>query len=153
MEVVEVKKTIIALSIAAVLFLGGCSLLEGVNNTVTYVTKATDYANNVDTFVREVPALAKQAVGNEQTLLELETKLKDMKDEMGTFNELQAPEIATDLHQQVIDHNQKAKEGIDLLLSEIKDGKLDPAALENIEIFQPLQGISDAIKQIKQLGQ
>lgn len=147
------KKLFIALPLAAVLFLGGCSLLEGVNNTVTYVTEATNYANNVDAFVREVPALAEQAVNNEQTLVELETKLNDMKEVMGTFNELQAPKIATDLHQQIIDHNQKAKEGIDLLLNDIKDGKLDPAVLENIEIFQSFQGISDVIIQIKQLGQ
>ncbi len=147
------KKQCIALSLAAVLFLGGCSILEDVTNTATYVKAATNYANEVDTFVSEVPTLAEQAVNNKETLLELETKLEEMKEDIKTFSELKAPAIADDLHQQIVEQSQKSKEGIDSLLNKIKDGKLDPARLKNIEIFESSQGIKDIIEQIKQLGQ
>ena len=147
------KRQYLAFSIMVVFLLGGCSLLENVNNTVTYVNEATDYVNEVGTFINEVPPLAEKAISDEQALVELETKLEDMKGEMEAFNELQAPEIATDIHQTIINHNEKAEDGIDVYLNNIEDGKLDSAVFENTEIFQSLQEITNTIDQIKQLGQ
>ncbi|MFD1737959.1 DUF6376 family protein [Bacillus salitolerans] len=147
------KKQVVAISMVLMLFLGGCSLLEGVNNTVNYVNEATDYIQEVSIFVKEVPALAEQAVSDEQALVELETKLVEMKDDMKAFNELQAPEIASKLHQQIMEHNQQAVEGIDLYLNNIKDGKLDPSVLKNNQVFESLQEITNTLDQIKKLGQ
>lgn len=139
-------------SIITLVFLGGCSLLEDVNNSVNYVNEATDYVGEVNTFVQEVPALAEQAVSDEQARLDLETKLTDMKEDIEAFNELQAPDLANDLHQQIIAHNNTALEGIDLYLTNIKVGKFDTALLENSEFFTSLQEITDTVDQIKQLG-
>ncbi|WP_226666132.1 DUF6376 family protein [Metabacillus litoralis] len=139
-------------SITTMLFLGGCSLLEDVNNSVTYVNEATEYVGEVNTFVSEVPTLAEQAVSDELARLDLESKLTDMKEDIEAFNELQAPELANDLHQQIIEHNNTALEGIDLYLHNIKDGKFDTALLENSEFFTSLQEITDTVDQIKELG-
>lgn len=139
-------------SIISLLLLGGCSLLEDVNNSVNYVNEATDYVGEVNTFVQEVPALAEQAVSDEQARLDLETKLTDMKKDIEDFNELQAPDLANDLHQQIMAHNNTALEGIDLYLNNIKDGKFDAALLENSEFFTAMQEVTDTVDQIKQLG-
>jgi TolA-binding protein len=147
------KKRFIALSILMVTVLGGCSLIDEASSTVTYVKDATDYVNEVNTFVNEVPDLVNQAINDEQALTELETQLEEMKKEINQFNELEAPEIAADLHQQIMEQNLKAEEGIDLLLNNIEDGQLDPAVLENTELSQSLEDITNIVEQIKQLGQ
>ena len=147
------KKSWIAIFIAFGLILGGCSLVEEASDTVNYVSEATNYMNEVNDFVNEVPTIASEAVTDEQTLIEFETRLNDMKDAIQSFNVVQPPEIAADLHQQILDYNQRAEEGIDLYLENIKDGKLDPELLENTEVFQTFEDISNIVEDIKQLGQ
>lgn len=152
-EVNEMKKRFMALSITVMLVLGGCAIVEEVNNTVTYVKEATEYVNEASRFVKEVPSLAEQAVNDKQALAGLETKLEEMKEEMERFIGIQAPEIAAELHQQIIDHTRKAKEGIDVYLNNIKDGTLDPKVLANTGLIKSMQEITKIIEQIKQLGQ
>ncbi|MFC3885695.1 DUF6376 family protein [Bacillus songklensis] len=147
------KKWLVILSAGAFLLLGGCSSLDDVNSTLTYANEATDYVNEASDFAKEVPSLAEQAVSDQQAAEELEKKLKEMKKDIESFNELQPPDMAAELHQQIIDQNNKVIEGIDLYLDNIKDGKLDPRILENTEIFQSIQEITSIIDQIKKLGQ
>ena len=147
------KKSWIAIFIAFSLFLGGCSLVEEASDTVNYVSEATNYMNEVNDFVNEVPPLANEAVTDPQVLTELETRLHDLKEEIQTFNEVHSPEFAADLHQQILDYNEKAEQGIDVYLTNIEAGNLDPALLENTEIFQSLEEISTIVDDIKQLGQ
>jgi hypothetical protein len=147
------KKSWAVIFITSLLLLSGCSLIEDANNTLSYGKEATEYVSIAGTFAKEVPLLAKQAVNDPQAAEELETKLLDMKQEIEAFNALQAPDMAVDLHQQIVGHNQKVEEGIDLYLNKMEDGKLDPTILENTEIFQSIQEITDKIDQIKQLGQ
>lgn len=82
----------------------------------------------------------------------MKRKLEDMKGEIESFNELNAPELAADLHNQVLEQNEKALAGINTYLENIEGGKLDPAALENTELFQSIQDISSIVKQIEDLG-
>ncbi|GGI13865.1 DUF6376 family protein [Gottfriedia solisilvae] len=147
------KKWLVIFSTVPFLLLGGCSSLESVNNTVTYVNEATDYVNEAITFGNEVPLIAEQAVSDQQAAKELETKLEEMKKDIKEFNELQSPDMAADLHQQMVEQNNKVLVGIDLYLNNIEDGKLDPAIVENTEMFKSIQEIAGIIEQIKQLGQ
>lgn len=147
------KKWLMAFSAVPLLLLGGCSSLEGMNNTLTYVNEATDYVNEASTFANEIPALAEQAVNDQQAAQELETKLEVMKQDIEEFNELQPPDMAADLHQQIVEQNNQVVQGIDLYLNNVEEGKLDPALLENTEVFQSIQEITSIIDQIKQLGQ
>lgn len=147
------KKGFIIFSLIALVFLGACSILEDVNNTVTYVNEATDYVNEVSTFINEAPTLAEQAVTDEQARADLETMLTEMQDDMETFNTLEPPGMAADLHQQIVDYNNQAEEGINLYLDNIENGQIDPALLENSELFTNLQEITSTIDQIKQLGE
>jgi Family of unknown function (DUF6376) len=147
------KKSWIAIFIAFGLILGGCSLVEEASDTVNYVSEATNYMNEVNDFVNEAPTIASEAVTDEQSLIEFDTRLNDMKEAIQSFNDVQPPEIAADLHQQILDYNQRAEEGIDLYLENIKDGKLDPELLENTEVFQTFEDISNIVEDIKQLGQ
>ncbi|WP_142255328.1 DUF6376 family protein [Bacillus sinesaloumensis] len=147
------KKRFLVFSLIGLLFLGACSILEDVNNTVTYVNEATDYVNEVTTFVNEAPSLAQQAVTDEQARADLETMLTEMQEDMETFNSLEAPGLAADIHQQIVDYNNQAEEGINVLVENVENGKIDPALFENSEIFQTFQNITNTIDQIQQLGE
>ena len=67
-----------------------------------------------------LPLLPNKPLADKQAAAELKTMLQDMKQEIYTFNKLQAPEIAVDLHQQMVDQNNKLTAGIDLYLKNIK---------------------------------
>lgn len=153
MEASFMKKSWAVLLITALMLLSGCSLMEDVNNTLTYGKEATEYVSKAGTFAEEVPALAKQAVNDQQAAEDLEVKLLDMKQEMEAFNALEAPEVALEIHEQIVNQNAKVEEGIDLYLNNMENGKLDPTVLENTEIYQSIQKITNTIDQIKQLGQ
>jgi TolA-binding protein len=148
----SLKKTIIAFSLIFMVVLTGCSMLEGINNTLDYAEKATTYADEVSTFANEVPPLAQQAVTDEQAAQELEQRLNDMKQEIELFNELDEPAVGADLHQQVVDQNKQALKGINAYIDNIENGKLDPSVIENTEVFQTLNDITNIIDQIQQLG-
>ena len=150
---VQLKKMYGCFFIVVMLFLSGCSFLEGVNNSLNYVNEATEYANEVSTFTSEVPSLAEQAVMDQQAANELETRLEEMKANIEEFNELEAPQAGADLHQQVVERNNQALEGIQMYLDNMENGKLDASVIENTEIFQSLREITEVIDQIKQLGE
>lgn len=147
------KKGLLILTSLMMILLSGCSLFNEAKDMITYINEATDYLNKATNFANEAPSLAQKAVSDLQAAEELEALLKDMKQEIETFNGLNAPELATDLHQQLVEQNNLISQGIDTYLNHFKDGKLDPAILENTEIFQTVQEISTIINQIKQLGQ
>lgn len=147
------NKGLMILTTIFLLLLSGCSLLNDAKNTITYINEATDFLGKATTFANEAPSLAQQAISDVQAAEELEIMLKDMKKDIEAFNGLQAPDVAADLHQQLVDQNNVIAKGIDTYLNNFKDGKLDPAVLENTEIFQTVQELSAIINQIKQLGQ
>ncbi|NHC40767.1 hypothetical protein G6549_12375 [Bacillus sp. MM2020_1] len=147
------KKKLLVLAAIIGLLLSGCSLLNDAKDTLTYANEAKDYLDKATAFANDAPSIAQQAVGDKQAATELKTMLQDMKQEISTFNKLQAPAIAVDLHQQLVDQNNKLTAGIDLYLKNYKNGMLDPSVLENTEIFQSVQEISSILDQIKQLGQ
>jgi hypothetical protein len=146
------KKLFIMIFAGVMFLLGGCSLLNDAKNTLTYINEATDYLNYATNFANEAPALAQKAVSDQQAAKDLETMLQEMKEEINAFNALEAPKLATELHQQLVDKNNIISQGIDTYLNHFDDGKLDPAVLENTEIFQTVQEISSIIDQIKKLG-
>ena len=147
------KKLLVLSALIMALFLSGCSLLNDAKDTLTYVNDAKDYIDKASAFANDAPSIAKQAVGDKQATAELKTMLQGMKQEINAFNKLQAPDIAADLHRQIVDQNNKLVAGIDLYLKNIKNGLLDPSVLENTEIFQSVKEITSILDQIKQLGQ
>lgn len=146
------KKLLTVLSASMLLLLGGCSFLNDAQDTLTYINEATDYLSAATDFVNDAPALAQQAVSDIQAAEDLQTLLQDMQQTVESFSDLQAPDIAVELHQQIVEQNSAIITEIETYLNNFKDGLLDPAILENTELFQSVQDITSIIDQIKQLG-
>ncbi|MFS0752148.1 DUF6376 family protein [Oceanobacillus sp. 1P07AA] len=147
------KKGIAFVMVLLIGLLGGCSILEGLNNSLNYANEATEYANEVNDFVAKAPSLAEQAITDEQSADELETELNNLKENINEFNNLDVPEIGEGIHQQMVEVNNNALEGIDLYLSNLANGALlDPSIIENTEIFQTLEQVTELVNQIQELG-
>lgn len=146
------KKTIAIFSIFSMLFLSGCSLLGEVNNSLNYVNTVTDYLNTAQNFSNEVPQLAQEAVTNTDARVNLEKELIAMKDEIEDFNNIQPPSIAKDIHDKIVSSNEKLQDGIDLYITNVNNGKWDPAVLENSEIMKTINEITNLKNQIENLG-
>ncbi|WP_342433076.1 DUF6376 family protein [Neobacillus sp. FSL H8-0543] len=146
------KKWLVIFSASVVLFLGGCSFLNDAKDTLTYVNDATDYLAVATDFANQAPALAQQAISDVQAAEDLESILQEMQQKLEGFNDLQAPEVVADLHQQIVEKNNIIADGIETYLNNIKDGLLDATILENTELFQSAQEITSIIDQIQQLG-
>lgn len=76
-----------------------------------------------------------------------------MKGKAEEFNQTKAPDIASDVHDQLVQQNEKIISGIEAYEANIKDGSFNPEALKNSELFQSIQDVSSIMKQIKELGQ
>ncbi|AQQ54048.1 DUF6376 family protein [Planococcus lenghuensis] len=147
------KKTMAAAFLTAAIGLSGCSLLEDVSSTVTYVSEATEYANEAQDFANEVPALAERAVTDPQAAADLKVQLEDMRQNIEEFNALEEPAVGGQLHEQAINLNERALEGIDLYLTNIEDGTLAPEVIENTEIFRTLSEVGRIVNQIQALSE
>lgn len=147
------KKLLIIFSASMLLMLGGCSFLNDAQDTLTYINEATDYLSAATDFANDAPALAQQAIGDIQAAEDLQNMLQEMQTTVEAFSELQAPDIAAELHQQIVEQNSAIITEIETYLNNFKDGLLDPAILENTELFQSVQDITSIIDQIQQLGE
>ncbi|MCM3597818.1 DUF6376 family protein [Metabacillus idriensis] len=140
------------LAVLSLVFLSGCSLLEGVNSSLQYANDTKDYINEASAFAEELPALAEEAVNNEEARAELAQSLNDMKEEINTFKETEAPEIALDAHNQLVSYSETLESGIDSALEQIKNGDWNIQLLEDSEIVKTVSEMKGILDQIEQLG-
>ncbi len=145
------KKFIMVFGLIGLLFLNGCSLIGEVNNTIEYANITTEYINSTKTFATEVSTLAKEAVADETARQNLEDELEKMKEQIHSFNQVEPPTVAEDIHNQIVSSNAKLEEGIDVYLDNIENGSIDPAALENSEILTTVNEISNLMETINQV--
>ncbi|MDQ0220434.1 hypothetical protein ELQ35_15385 [Peribacillus cavernae] len=146
------KRIFIILGLLSTVVLGGCSILGEVNNSVDYVNEATDYLDKARNFAEDVPQLAEDAVTNQEARKNLENELETMQQDIKDFNETKAPSIAEDIHNQIVEYNEKLNKGIDSYLQNIENGKFDPALLQDSEIVQTANELTSLMNKIENLG-
>ncbi|GAB6428849.1 DUF6376 family protein [Bacillus luti] len=118
-----------------------------------YAQKATDYVNEVSAFANEAPALAEKAINDGEARKELEAKLNEIKQDIPAFNELTPPDVAKDLHEQIVGYNEKLSALIDTSMKKIEEGKMDVEQFKNSELMQTIDQVRDLKDKIQNLGQ
>ncbi len=131
----------------------GCSVVEEGKNSLDYAQKATDYVNEISAFANEAPVLAEKAVNDKEARKELEAKLNEIKQDIPAFNELTPPDVAKDLHQQIVGYNEKLNTLIDTSMKKVEEGKIDVEQFKNSELTQTLDQVRDLKDKIQNLGQ
>lgn len=148
----KLKQTILLVFLFTI-GLMGCSVIEEGKNSIDYAQKATDYVNEVSTFANEAPGLVEKAINDSTARKELETKLREIQKDIPAFNELTPPDVAKDIHQQIVGYNEKLNELIDTTMKKIEEGKLDVEQFKNSELMQTVQQLKDLKDKIQNLGQ
>ncbi|MBC6974839.1 hypothetical protein H9I32_21335 [Bacillus sp. Xin] len=148
----KLKKTILLVFLITI-GLMGCSVIEEGKNSIDYAQKATDYVNEVSAFANEAPALVEKAINDSAARKELETKLGEIKKDIPAFNELTPPDVAKDIHQQIVGYNEKLSALIDTTMKKIEEGKLDVEQFKNSELMQTVQQVQDLKDKVQNLGQ
>lgn len=131
----------------------GCSLVEQGKNSIDYAQKATDYVNEISAFANDAPALAEKAVNDSEARKELEAKLSEIKQDIPVFNELTPPDVAKDLHQQIVGYNEKLNTLIDTAMTKIEEGKVNVEEFKNSELMQTVDQVRDLKDKVQNLGQ
>ncbi|PGT98294.1 MULTISPECIES: DUF6376 family protein [Bacillus cereus group] len=131
----------------------GCSMVEEGKNSLDYAQKATDYVNEVSAFANEAPSLIEKAINDGEARKELETKLNEIKQDIPAFNELTPPDVAKDLHEQIVGYNEKLSELIDTSMKKIEEGKMDVEQFKNSELMQTIDQVRDLKDKVQNLGQ
>ncbi len=146
------KRWLTVISVGLMLLLSGCSFFNLSYDTLDYAKDATSFLNNVTNFAAETPPLIKQSVDNQQAADDLKAKLQQMKNDLQDFNNLDVPENVTAFHQEIMEQNNLLAKQIDVYLTHMKEGKLDSSILENTDLLQPVQEITNIIEQIQKLN-
>lgn len=131
----------------------GCSVIEEGKNSIDYAQKATDYVNEVSAFANEAPGLVEKAINDSAARKELETKLGEIKKDIPAFNELTPPDVAKDIHQQIVGYNEKLSALIDTTMKKIEEGKMDVEQFKNSEFMKTVQQVQDLKDKVQNLGQ
>ncbi|MDM5188204.1 DUF6376 family protein [Bacillus sp. DX4.1] len=130
----------------------GCSAIEEGKNSIDYFQKATEYVNEVSNFAKEASALAEKAINDDAARKELESKLQQIQKDIPAFNELTPPDVAKDIHQQIVGYNEKLNSLIDTSTKKIEEGKMDLAQFKNSELMQTIQKIKNLAGEVQNLG-
>ncbi|MFD1019941.1 DUF6376 family protein [Thalassobacillus hwangdonensis] len=140
------------LLIVVVLPLAGCGILEEANSTLDYTEEMTAFINETEQFADEAPQMVEQAANDSEAAQELKTRLEEMKAEVEAVENLDAPQLAEDLHQRVEEYSAEMKDGINQGLQAIENGVIDPSFLENSELMQALQEFQQLKGTLENLG-
>ncbi|PEA84347.1 hypothetical protein COL60_18960 [Bacillus pseudomycoides] len=148
----KLKKTILLVFLITI-GLMGCSMIEEGKNSIDYAQKATDYVNKVSAFANEALGLVEKAINDSAARKELETKLGDIQKDIPVFNELTPPDVAKDIHQQIVGYNEKLNALIDTTMKKIEEGKMDVEQFKNSELLKTVQQFQDLKDKVQNLGQ
>ena len=143
------RKLTLLLAFFSAILLGGCSLLEGVNDSLEYANAAKDHINNLTNFGEQAPQLIQDAATNPEIKQDLENQLTTLKAEIEEFNNVEPPTIAEDLHQQLVSKNEAIVDAIDKAMV---NGELALDKLENTELLNTINEITNMLNQIEKLG-
>ena len=144
-------KVKIVLIVVGLMFLGGCSLLTEVDDSIEYVNTATEHVAKLNTFADEAPQLVQAAVTDTEVKQELETKLITLKQDIEEFiNTQNIPKVAEGIHQEFVAKNE-------VLLGEInqalENGNLALDKLESSELFTTINDVTNLLNRLENIVQ
>lgn len=142
------KRSFIVLIILITMLLSGCSLLNDVNESLEYANEATAHINDLSDFAQEAPQMIQQAALNDEVRGELEAQLTILLEEIETFNNIEAPAIAENIHQQLVEKNEIIAQEINQVM---ENGEVIIEEIENTQIFNTINEITTLLNQLEEL--
>lgn len=143
------RKLMILVLVLSTMTLSACSLFQEANNSLQYADQAKEHLNSLAQFAEEAPQMIQEAATNPETKQKLEDQLTALKKEIEQFNLIDAPAIAKDLHQQLVEKNQVLLQEINQALA---NGNLALDQLQNSPFISTINDITSFMNRIENLG-
>ncbi|MCU9614632.1 DUF6376 family protein [Caldibacillus lycopersici] len=144
------KKLLFIVLLFGSVFISGCSFLGEVNNTIEYVNDTTAYINELSNFADDAPQMIQNAVTDPSVKEELDNQLHLIVEEIETFQAIEPPAIAEQIHQQIVDNSETLLQQINEVLNA---GENYINLLENSPIFETINNMNSFLKTLEELGQ
>jgi hypothetical protein len=144
-----VRKFLILLTVLSAMLLSACSLFEQADQSLKYADQATDHITILTDFAEQAPQMIKDAAADPDIKQQLEDRFLAIKTEIEQFNLIDAPSLARDLHEQLLEKNQVLLQEINRVLA---DGHLALDQLQNSPIISTISDITNLMNRIENLG-
>ncbi|MBY0219037.1 DUF6376 family protein [Paenibacillus illinoisensis] len=95
---------------ACILVISACSVVEQANESLNYVSGATDYIEQISSAGAELQQLATDAANNPQITEQIQTKIDQIQAEASDFSQLTAPAIGESIHENLVSYNNQLTE-------------------------------------------
>lgn len=142
------KKLLCVFAIPTIMLLSACSLVDEVNQSVDYVNETKSYINTLSDFGEQAPQLVQDAAVDPDARAELENQLNTIVEEAEEFNNLEAPTVAEDIHQDLVSKNEVLLEEVNNVIA---GGEIALDKLENSEILNTVNDVSSLLESVEKL--
>ncbi|WP_458126697.1 DUF6376 family protein [Paenibacillus sp. Z3-2] len=95
---------------SSILLISACSVVEQANQSLNYVSGATDYIEQVSNAGADLQELASSAVNNPEITNQIQEKIDLIQAEASEFSQLTAPAIGENIHENLVSYNTQLTE-------------------------------------------
>lgn len=142
------KKLSFLIIIAAFMLTTACSVVDEVNQSLDYVNEANSLLNSMSDFAENVPGLIENAASDPEMRTELENQVNTLTENIEEFNNIDAPAVAEDLHQDLVSKNEELLNQLEQVQ---QDGEVMVEEIQNSEIFKTVEDITSLIDAVEKL--
>ena len=125
------RSMVTAIVTSSMLLLSACSIVEQANQSLSYVSGATDYINQVSSAGTELQQLAADAVNNPNITDQIQEKIDLIQAEAAEFSEMSAPAIGENIHENLVSYNNQLTEVINHSKLPLRSKALPPRIGKN----------------------
>jgi len=137
---------------ASVSVISACSVVEQANESLNYVSGATDYIEQVSSAGAELQQLASEAVNNPQITEQIQTKIDQIQAEASEFSQLTAPAIGESIHENLVSYNNQLTEVVDRFETTIAEQGFTAENWEKTGIPELINNINNLKDPLSGLG-
>ncbi|MGF9695933.1 DUF6376 family protein [Paenibacillus sp. MABNR03] len=98
---------------SSILIISACSVVEQANQSLNYVSGATEYIEQVSSAGADLQQLATEAVNNPEVTEQIQAKIDQIQAEASEFSQLTAPAIGESIHENLVSYNNQLTEVVD----------------------------------------
>jgi len=133
-----------SLALSGALILSACSLVDQANESLNYVSGASEYINGITSAGAELQELASGAMNNPETTAQIQEKIDQIQAQASEFSQLSAPAIGESIHENLVSYNDQLTAVVNEWESNIKEQGFTVEQWEQ-------SGIPELISNINQL--
>ncbi|QOS78769.1 hypothetical protein JNUCC31_29445 [Paenibacillus sp. JNUCC31] len=98
---------------SSILMISACSVVEQANQSLNYVSGATEYIEQVSNAGADLQELASGAVSNPEITTQAQEKIDQIQAEASEFSQLTVPAIGESIHENLVSYNNQLTEVVD----------------------------------------